>query len=742
MVYFECLAEAYAHCGMISTAVKTLLKILEQTGTNPINTRFRSAQLLQESQQYSAAKEILTELAETGEFGPAIIGLGECHLMEARHYANEWLPQLAYTHIEKLLQLCSKSFDMGYGHSPIVWKLAADGLAVCELFKLADLRITAPPIFSQSEMSTLSREDALKLSIACYSKVVNILPENPLSWSDISLAYHRCNREVEAIHCGKKAIELSGKCTDVLPELWNNLGVVAMKSDKALAQHSFVQAVSLNKDHSNAWSNLGLLYLKEGNLKLSNQAFTKAQAADPENSTSWAGQAHVAEQMNHHELTDLFRHSAELTSKTASNGHAYHIARQLGEYDRRNILAALTNIQRLQNIMDMDEQQREIIAVLAEKLQLYNTAAEMWLSFPTDNRIMQLNAARVLAKQNNVEGALAILAAFDSCENEKEQEMIGYILTLLDQHELSAQYFSYVAEASGNVLYANGISAIKAGDLDHGKMLLFNALHNGAGKVKLQAVGALGAFAYLAEDTELMNAVIAEVEKMPKNDENNFLLTDLKVRLAVIDGDVKTAISQCTRQIRINPAATFYRQLLTKLLLKCDPSSSALPVVILPELSDSLDLHPMSQLAASGKIMSKGCFRSAMAARHKQPWNMSIKTSFAASIDHEISVQSMTLPHKQIDTKFVEKLQTIQEKYFHTIAEENDENEKLKIWALCGLMRLSHSATSDISQHCFEMLSELDEDLHLRVIATLATIASKDDKLSIGMYSFATYRKC
>ena len=745
VMHLECLAEAYAYCGSISTAVRTLLKSLENANqSSTVNPRYRSAQLLQEAQEYSSAKEILEDLAKSGEFAPAIIGLAECHLMEARHFADEWLPQLSIRHIEHALRLCSQSFDLGYGDSPLVWKIAADVLSICEDFDLPSLQLSVPAIFSQSNVSTLSRNDAIKLSVACYSKVVNLVPENPLAWSDVSLAYHRCDRDLEAIFCGKKAIELTGdaKYNDSLPELWNNLGIVSMKTDAALAQHSFIQAVTLNKELSNAWSNLGLLYLKEGNLNLSNQAYSKAQAGDPDNSTPWAGQAHVAEKLDHPDRTDLFRHSAELINKSAANGHSYHIARNIGQYtnsNKGNILAALTNIQRLQNIMTLDEQQREIIAVLAEELRLHQTAVDMWKSFPDDNNIMQLNAARVLAKQNNVDEALSILSKFDDCQDGHEQKMIGYILTLLDQHGLAVQYFTNAFQKDPTdyaVSYANGVAAIKAGEFDQGKVLLFDAIQNGAYKLKLKAIGALGAFAYLSEDSELMLAVLLQAEKLPDNQESNFLLTDLKVRLAVIEGNVKCAIGLCAKAIHINPSLTFYRTLLGKLLLKFDPSSPTLPALIIPHLDDSLELHPLSQLAANGKQMSEQCFKSSMSARHKQPWNMNIKTSFVTSIDHRISSLSMKLPNEEINTTEIERLKIIQGKYLNDIIEgDDDENIKLKVWALCGLMRLSNSATSDISKYCFSMLENLDEELHLRVIATLATIANKKDKLSIGKYA-------
>lgn len=63
-------------------------------------------------------------------------------------------------------------------------------------------------------------------------------------------------------------------------------------------------------------------------------------------------------------------------------------------------------------------------------------------------------------------------------------------------------------------------------------------------------------------------------------------------------------------------------------------------------------------------------------------------------------------------------MKLIQKKYFQDIFSSEDENVslKLKVWALCGLIRISGSASSEISQMGFSLLEELPEDLHLPII--------------------------
>ena len=99
-----------------------------------------------------------------------------------------------------------------------------------------------------------------------------------------------------------------------------------------LAYHSVFSIY--HPQNAMAWSNLGALYFKQGNIKvgqlqlscvmiftqhishtkqLAHQAFSNAQSACPDQTEAWVGQALVAESIGDSEAMDLFRHSTLLS---------------------------------------------------------------------------------------------------------------------------------------------------------------------------------------------------------------------------------------------------------------------------------------------------------------------------------------------------------------------------------------------------------------------------------------------
>lgn len=57
-----------------------------------------------------------------------------------------------------------------------------------------------------------------------------------------------------------------------------------------MAQHAFIKATTMDETVAAPWSNLGCLYLCQGDLKLANKAFSAAQRVDSEFCPSWVGQ--------------------------------------------------------------------------------------------------------------------------------------------------------------------------------------------------------------------------------------------------------------------------------------------------------------------------------------------------------------------------------------------------------------------------------------------------------------------
>lgn len=80
-----------------------------------------------------------------------------------------------------------------------------------------------------------------------------------------------------------------------------------------LAQHCFITAINNDKKCAIGWTNLGVLYLIHGQIKLANKAFGRSQQADTEYINAWIGQAYIAELLDEEdEAMDLFKHSTSL----------------------------------------------------------------------------------------------------------------------------------------------------------------------------------------------------------------------------------------------------------------------------------------------------------------------------------------------------------------------------------------------------------------------------------------------
>lgn len=121
---------------------------------------------------------------------------------------------------------------------------------------------------------------------------------------------------------------------------WNVLGTFCMSKEVqnyALAQHCFIMAIDREPYNAVVWNNLGTLYLHLGEYCLSsfhnlceksyiipillftgdpfkaNEAFARAQSADPEYANCWIGQGLIAEKLHKKEAMDLFRHANQLS---------------------------------------------------------------------------------------------------------------------------------------------------------------------------------------------------------------------------------------------------------------------------------------------------------------------------------------------------------------------------------------------------------------------------------------------
>ena len=124
-----------------------------------------------------------------------------------------------------------------------------------------------------------------------------------------------------SVRCFKRAIELEAGNS----EFWNALAVVTTQLNPKVSQHAFVRSLYLNDKSARVWTNLGILYLLQRDNQLANDAFTRAQSADPEYTYAWLGQGILALLLGEvKESRSLFAHAFEIAdASTIVTKHLY-----------------------------------------------------------------------------------------------------------------------------------------------------------------------------------------------------------------------------------------------------------------------------------------------------------------------------------------------------------------------------------------------------------------------------------
>lgn len=209
-----------------------------------------------------------------------------------------------------------------------LWKILAD----CCLFvaRLPDKYsfLTLPKSLVEGKHAEgivqLDKDNVFSFSVRSYCKAISLIDDNVLLWHDLSGCYFQYavyskNRDLDkAEELFNYALAAAQHCTKTNPtniQHWNLLGNIAMlkvQPNYALAQHAFIQAVTVDNNSATAWCNLGVLYLLLDEIKLANKAFGHGQRSDPDYVHSWIGQALIAERLGSDDAMDLYRHTTQL----------------------------------------------------------------------------------------------------------------------------------------------------------------------------------------------------------------------------------------------------------------------------------------------------------------------------------------------------------------------------------------------------------------------------------------------
>jgi len=182
-----------------------------------------------------------------------------------------------------------------------------------------------------------------------------------------------------SMRCFKRAIELGAGNA----EFWNALGVVTTSLNAKVAQHAFVRSLHLNERNVKGWTNLGALYLLQGDIELAHTAFTRAQSTDPDYAHAWIGEGLVALIFGDPKEALLhFTHAVEISESSSSiikREYASHSFDAISSNSNTlsntlSLIQPLFALQQLHSLIATDPPFDHLSALYNERIESYDAA--------------------------------------------------------------------------------------------------------------------------------------------------------------------------------------------------------------------------------------------------------------------------------------------------------------------------------------------------------------------------------
>lgn len=301
---WESLADSYFGRGSYTSALKVFEKSFE---LNPENSyaKLQTARvkfILQQYQESIADYEGLLEV--TPDYLPALKGIGESHFGRAMYLHENHRSGRARDHCQAALDFLQRGIQLEPSFM-CLWRMLANVLDFIATLPPIYCHLTIPgPLICEDKPRKLIGEELMDLAATCYSRCLKLKRDDDFMWFElVSNYYQRATRfaKDEAKTDFLKVAFFGAKhLVKLAPARWQNwnlLGIIAASKeidDPALAQHSFIKAINLDKKTYTSWSNLGFFYLIQGDIKLANKAFGRAQQSDTTFLNAWIGQGIVS----------------------------------------------------------------------------------------------------------------------------------------------------------------------------------------------------------------------------------------------------------------------------------------------------------------------------------------------------------------------------------------------------------------------------------------------------------------
>ncbi|XP_069819036.1 superkiller complex protein 3 [Dendropsophus ebraccatus] len=690
---WECLGEAYLSRGGYSTALKSFMKASE-LNPDSIYSAFKIASIKQLLGTYAeAVNEYQHIIQKSGDYVPALKGLGECHLMLAKGSLADFLDAKAVDSIEKALEYLTRAIQQR-PDLLCLWKLLGDSCTCLHLVSPARVRVNVMGalVGQNTDQKLLNKSEILELGGRCYGRALKLQPSANI-WCDLGINYFHQAQHLQlsspeennqsdllekSVQCIKKSIMMdSGN-----HQYWNALGVLCCSKDvnnKALAQHAFIKSIQCQQNNAIAWTNLGALYLLNENIELSHQAFKVAQSLDPSYVRCWIGQALIAETVGSYETMDLFRHTTELSMHTeGAKGYAHWVCLTLLDKSNRNtelyrynivqmnaITAAHVALNKYSERIQSDSTAFGMLGYLNEHLKLKRQAKDAYERAVSILRDIGDKDGYILALRHYGRSLCAVgqydeaIKAYMSTPLTELDDLNGLALAYFKKGLLQESLKVYKTALSvakteqekAHILTAMAIIEYSQGDVESSKTLLFKC--SVLKEPSIESLHALCALGLAKRDVTLATAALNELLKHVKINHNVYERCLITLAIYALQGRNVAVQRQACKAVHSHPGNPALWTLLSRIVPQYSPRNArggaAAGIVAhslnLSEAKTSLLYTAMNELAAgclASEDTKQNALKTMQRAAHFFPDNPAVWAGIMAACQGETTASNIT----------------------------------------------------------------------------------------------------
>ncbi|XP_043287531.1 tetratricopeptide repeat protein 37 [Venturia canescens] len=608
---WESLADAYLVRGAHTSALKSYQRALELS-PGSLYPMIQLANIKVVLGQHDEAKEDFGNvLSQEPRYIPALKGLAETCLGLAKGNARQQLLGRARRNAQKAADSLTDAI-VENSELSCIWKLLGDACYSVAVLpdKYCYLAITPGLVKSDSkdDQIIIRKTQLFVLASRCFCRALNLSKDSSLLWHDLACCYlsqMRCDPNANRLQLAEKSLAAAKQAVKLCPSTWvhwNMLTAVCMTEEVknyALAQHCCVMAIDREPNNAIAWTNLGTLYLNLGDHYKANEAFSRAQRADPEYLNSWIGQGMIAEAVHRKEAMDLYRHATSLGYHSqAAIGYAHWVLTTLLDAEAKKDPLYTYTIENMHAVtvatdamtwyierVPMDACGRNVLGLLLERQKLVGPAAcEFHEAIKlekdeTKKDFVRINLARVVVQLGEYEKSV------EACKDIKTASFKSHCqlaLSLFKARRFEESYAAYEATLNwladagsdkAHVLCAMAAMAYMFQEVDDVKTLLFQCIQIQPPTVAgLLAAAALG---LLHDDSNLTGLVLHELEPYKDEPENRHHVAILTAYSCLVHGDIDKAIRVLSKAVHRHPDDIGSWVGLVKILLQCNSRAFA-----------------------------------------------------------------------------------------------------------------------------------------------------------------------